>query len=155
MRRLRRRNFLIRNCQAALAALLRGFTTPFLRRLHAQSAPLVDAAFHLHPQYRSQTPLDATLLKIKPGFDDFVAEKYQERIAAILQEWSEGLRQSPRNIEAIRKRFAPVFAGSSLKPVESRIVRPGAALEVRNHGTYAFAADRISHADLQTLLAPR
>jgi 2-methylisocitrate lyase-like PEP mutase family enzyme len=30
-----------------------------------------------------------------------------------------------------------------------------AALEVRDHGTYAFAAERISHADLQTLLAPR
>ncbi len=28
-----------------------------------------------------------------------------------------------------------------------------AALEVRDHGTYGFAADRISHADLQVLLA--
>ena len=28
-----------------------------------------------------------------------------------------------------------------------------AALEVRDHGTYGFAADRISHADLNVLLS--
>jgi hypothetical protein len=27
---------------------------------------LPEGEFHLHPHYRSQTPLDATLLKVKP-----------------------------------------------------------------------------------------
>src|ERR1700685_818822 len=75
----RRRNFLIRTCQGALAVL---------GRLRAQTVPLVDAAFHLHPQYRSATPLDATLLKVEAGSDDFITEKYQDRIAAILGGWS-------------------------------------------------------------------
>jgi Flp pilus assembly protein TadD len=102
----------------------------------------VDAGFHLHPQYRSATSLDTTLLKTKSGSDDFVTEEYQDRIAAILAEWSVGLRQSPRNIEAIAKCLAPGFAGSPLNAanaVESRVVRPGPALEVRR---IAYAAQR-------------
>jgi tetratricopeptide (TPR) repeat protein len=101
--------------------------------------PLVDAAFHLHPQYRSATPLDATLLKVEAGSDDFITEKYQDRIATILGGWSEGLRQSPRNMDAIAKSLAPDFTGSSLHSIESRTVRPGPALEVRR---IAYAPER-------------
>jgi Flp pilus assembly protein TadD len=94
---------------------------------------------HLHPQYRSATSLDATLLKLKAGSDDFVTEEYQDRVAAILAEWSAGLRQSPRNIEAVAKSLAPDFVGTSMNAIESRIVRPGPALEVRR---IAFAPQR-------------
>jgi hypothetical protein len=110
-----------------------------VRPLRAQTAPLVDAGFHLHPQYRSATPIDATLLKTKAGTDDFVTEEYQDRIAAILAEWSVGLRQSPRNTEAIAKCLAPGFAGAALTAAESRIVRPEAALEVHR---IAYAPQR-------------
>src|SRR5208337_3594607 len=81
--------------------------------------------FHLHPHYRTPTALDATLLKTKAGLDDFITEKYHDRIAAILTEW-------PANLaESVAKVLAPDFLGTSPQPAESPIVRPGPALEVR------------------------
>jgi tetratricopeptide (TPR) repeat protein len=91
---------------------------------------LVDAAFHLRPQYRQATPLDATLLKVRAGSDEFVTEKYHERIAATLTSWSYGLRASPPNSDAIRRSLAAGFAGSPLGSSQSQILRPGPALEV-------------------------
>jgi len=111
---MRRRNF-----------LRTGLALPFLRHLKAQNAPLVDAEFHLHPHYRAPTALDATLLKTKAGLDDFITETYHDQIAAILAEWRGNL------VESIQRAVAPGFLGSSSQPTESRMVRPGPALEVR------------------------
>src|ERR1700733_1337694 len=105
---LRRRNFLIAG----------GCALPFFRSLHAESA-------HLHPHYRAETPLDAILLKTKAGLDEFVTEQYHDQIAAILAEW----RVNP--VDSIEKILAPDFLGASPQPAESRILRPGGALEVR------------------------
>jgi tetratricopeptide (TPR) repeat protein len=98
--------------------------------MKAQDAPLVDAGFHLHPHYRTQTALDAMLLKTKAGLDDFISEIYHDQIAALLAEWHTNLADS------VEKVLAPGFLGVSLQPVESRIVRPGPALEV---GRVTFA----------------
>jgi Flp pilus assembly protein TadD len=98
---------------------------PFIERLGAQEPPLVDAGFHLHPHYRAQTPLDATLIKTSAGRDDFIMEKYHDRIAAILAGWRTNLADSIQNA------LAPGFLGSSPLPSASRIVLPGPALEVR------------------------
>jgi len=103
-----------------------GLVLPLLRNLPGQDAPLVDAGFHLHPHYRAQTALDATLLKVKPELDDFITEKYQDQIAAILLEWRTDL------VKSVAKVLAPDFLGASAQPAESRIVRPGPALEVRH-----------------------
>ncbi|MGA3023363.1 MAG: tetratricopeptide repeat protein [Bryobacteraceae bacterium] len=75
-------------------------------------------------------PLDAALLRTKAGFDDFVTEKYHDQIAAILAEWSASLLASPRRLQAIEKALADGFLGASLRPAESRIVRPGPQLAV-------------------------
>src|SRR5580698_5528231 len=109
--RLRRRNFLL------------GFASPFLRPLSAQPAPPVNAGFHLHPHYRSPSPLDAMLQKTQAGYDEFITEKHQDRIAAILAEWSAGLLDSPRNLAAIEKCIVGDFSGSPLDSFESRVVR--------------------------------
>jgi len=98
---------------------------PFLGRLGAQEPPLVDAGFRLHPHYRAQTALDATLLKTKAGLDDFVTEKYHDQIAAILAQWRGNL------VDSVEGVLAPSFLGASPLPAEFRIVRPGPALEVR------------------------
>jgi Flp pilus assembly protein TadD len=111
---MRRRNF-----------LRSGLALPFLRHLQAQNTPLVDTEFHLHPHYRAETPLDATLLKTKAGLDEFVTEQYHDQIAAIIVEWRENLAGS------IEKILAPDFLGASPQPAQSRIVRPGSALEAR------------------------
>ena len=75
---------------------------------------------------------DKALFETNPGSDEFVTEKYHDEIAAILARWSSSLLDSPRNTEAIGKVFASGFLGTSPRPVESRIVRPGHQIEVRN-----------------------
>jgi tetratricopeptide (TPR) repeat protein/peroxiredoxin len=89
------------------------------------------AEFRLHPRYRAQRPLEATLLKTKAGFDDFVSEKYHDQIAAGLAEWSSSLLRSPQSVGALEELLGREFSGPSLGPVESRVLRSGAALEAR------------------------
>ncbi len=110
--------------------LMRSLALPFLGRLRAQETPLVDAGFHLHPHYRAQTALDATLLKTKAGLDDFITEKYHDQIAAILVEWRAKLLASPMGLQGIEQALAPSLSNTA-PPAQSRIVRPGPALEVR------------------------
>src|SRR5271166_1123051 len=89
---LRRRDFLIRSCQSASAALI---PAGLLSRYAIDSdASLSSSEFHLHPHYRMPRPLDALLLKTQAGLDDFVAEQYADQIAAILAQWSSGLLES-------------------------------------------------------------
>jgi tetratricopeptide (TPR) repeat protein len=111
--------------------LMRSLALPLLRRLRGQTPPLVDAGFHLHPHYRAQTALDATLLMTQAGLDGFITEKYHDQIAVILKQWTANLLESQGQLRAIESALAPSFLGSSPQPTESRIVRPGAALEVR------------------------
>ncbi len=136
---LRRRDFLIRFCQGASAALipagLRGFGWPTLYGFGAADAASLSREFHLHPHYRMPRPLDALLLKTQGGLDDFVTEKYADQIAAILAQWSSGLLQSPQDVSAVEKALLPNFSGASPRPVESRVVRSGPAIEVR-HNTF-------------------
>jgi tetratricopeptide (TPR) repeat protein/peroxiredoxin len=130
-----RRDFLIRCCQGASAALV----PTSLRRLAVPSAsPFVfrdvhqaSGEFHLHPHYRSEVPLDATVLKTQAGLDDFVTEKYHDQIAASLAKWRTDLLQSPQEMQALEELLAGDFSGLSLQPGESQIVRSGLGLEVR------------------------
>jgi len=80
-------------------------------------------------------PLDALLLKTQASLDEFVTEKYADEIATILARWSSALLKSSQDVSAVEKVLAPNFSGSSLRPAESRVVRPGPAIEVR-HNTF-------------------
>jgi len=124
---LRRRNFLIRFWQGASALA----AAPFFRPLAGQNVAAADSNFHLHPAYRTEAPLDALLRKTDASLDDFVTEKYHDRIAAILARWTAELVDSPGRTQAIKNVLASGFLGCSMRPVESRVVRPGPALEVR------------------------
>src|SRR5580658_1766229 len=137
----RRRKFLIRCCQGASTALiparLRSLAfSPIVNSLDTANA---DIDFHLHPHYRAQMPLDAMLLKTQAGLDKFVTEKYHDQIAAMFAEWSSSLLQSPQDMRPIEKAVTPDFAASSLRPVESRPVRSGSALEIHQN-RFAHAA---------------
>jgi tetratricopeptide (TPR) repeat protein len=76
-----------------------------------------------------QRPLDEILLKTRAGLDDFVTEKYQDQIAAVLAEWSASLLQSPQKMDVFEKSLVTNFLGSSLLATESRPLRPGSAIE--------------------------
>ncbi len=75
-------------------------------------------------------------LKTKAALDDFIAERYHDRIAAILADWRRALLASPAGVGAIESALAPDFLGGSLHLAESRMVRSDAALEVR-HCTFS------------------
>ena len=132
---LGKREFLIRCCQGASATLipagLHGLGRPSLYVFGSADTSSSNAEFHLHPHYRMPRPLDAVLLKTQSGLDDFVTEKYADQIAAILARWSSGLLQSPPDVTPIQNVLAPNFVASSPRPVVSRVLRPGPAIEVR------------------------
>jgi tetratricopeptide (TPR) repeat protein/peroxiredoxin len=113
-----------------LPARLSGFAFPPVYPSDSPTTFPSGGEFYLHPHYRAQRPLDATLLKTQAGLDDFVTETYHDKIAAILAEWSSSLLQSPQDVNAVARVLAPDFSGSSLRPVDSGLVRPGSALEV-------------------------
>jgi tetratricopeptide (TPR) repeat protein/peroxiredoxin len=128
----------VRCCQGASAALvpagLRGLTFPLAYPFFgSRNSPSQEGQFHLHPHYRAQMPLDATLLKTQAGLDNFVTEKYQDQVASILAEWSSSLLESPLDMHTVEKVLTSDFLACSLRPVESRLVRPGATLEVRHN----------------------
>jgi tetratricopeptide (TPR) repeat protein len=133
---LRRRDFLVRFCQGAGATLLPsslwGLPFPDSKSIARRNEP-AGSAFHLEPHYRTERPLDATLLKVQAGLDEFVTEKYADQIAVILAQWSADLLQSPGATEAIAKALAADFSGGSLRPVESQVVRSGSTLQVRRN----------------------
>ena len=131
-----RRDFLIRCCQGASAA----FVPPSLRRFafSPSSANFRDSLsskgeLHLHPHYRAKLPLESVLLKTQAGLDQFVTEKYADQIEGIFAEWSAGLRQLPQNVRALEKAITEKFAGASLKPLASQLIRASAALEIRRN----------------------
>jgi len=132
---LRRRDFLICCCQSASAALipagLAGFDGSLLFASDFADVDLSNSEFHLHPHYRVPWPLDALFLKKQAGSDGFVTEKYADEIAGILAQWSAALRRSSQNSGPIEKVLLSTFSGVSLRPIETRIVRPGQAIEVR------------------------
>jgi tetratricopeptide (TPR) repeat protein len=134
---VRRREFLVRFSQTLGASLvptnLWASTFSGLGSFMSGTGPAPDAEFHLHPHYRSERPLDTTLLKVQAGFDDFITEKYADQIAAILRQWSASLLQSPGETRAIARVLAPDFSGAALQPVESRVVRSSSALQVRQN----------------------
>jgi tetratricopeptide (TPR) repeat protein/peroxiredoxin len=117
-----------------------GITVPGFGSFAPRSEPDTGAGFHLHPHYRTQRPLDATLLKVQAGLDDFITEKYADQIAAILAKWSAGLLRSPLDTRAIAKILAGDFLGASLQPAESRVVRSSRLLEVRQNKFASQAA---------------
>jgi Flp pilus assembly protein TadD/peroxiredoxin len=89
--------------------------------------------FHLHPHYRAKLPLEATLLKVRAGSDDFVTEKYADEIGVILSEWSAGLLKSLQQVQLIEKVLASNFLGTSLQPVESRLPRSDSTLNIHQN----------------------
>ncbi len=116
-----------------LPTSLRGFGLSSHSRFDPSNNSSSDSEFYLHPHYRAERPLDKTLLKVRAGLDGFVSEKYHDQIAATLADWSSALLQSPLQVLAIEKVLSADFTGSSMIPVESRLIRTGPPIEVRQN----------------------
>jgi tetratricopeptide (TPR) repeat protein len=131
---MRRRELLVHFCKGVGATLipesLWGLVLPRSRPLLPGGESTASAGFHLQPHYRTERPLDATLLKVQAGLDEFVTERYADQIAAILAEWTASLLRSPRETQAIANALATDFSGAALQPAVSRVVRSNPALQV-------------------------
>jgi tetratricopeptide (TPR) repeat protein/peroxiredoxin len=91
------------------------------------------AGFYLRPRYRSERRLDATLLKVPAGLDQFVSEKYADQLTAVLTTWSESLSRSAHDTQAIAQSLSTDFSGASPRPVQSRTVRSDALIQIQKH----------------------
>ena len=132
---LDRRDFLIRFCQGVGATLVPEMLWRFgsrLQTLEDRTFPAQDG-FQFHPRYRSPRPLDATLLKVEPGSDEFLTEKYADQIAATLAQWKASLLESPRTLDEIAGSIAASFSGAALQPIESRVLRDDRVLQIRQN----------------------
>jgi tetratricopeptide (TPR) repeat protein/peroxiredoxin len=123
----------MRCCQGVSASLIPGSLRDLTFAFDFRSTVALESEFHLHPHYRTKLPLENTLLKVHAGSDEFVTEKYVDEVAAILAEWSAGLLLSPNQMQAIEKVLTADFVGSSLQPVESRLVRSDPALKINRN----------------------
>src|SRR5437879_3527529 len=127
---LSRRQFL-QYCQGAAFALLpAGFLRPTLHSVFSQAKSVLPDGLQLHPQYRLKRGIEAVLRKVPAGFDEFVTEKYQDQISAILSQWSAELLQSPQDTTALERVMARSFTAGSLKSSQSRIVNETAPLKL-------------------------
>lgn len=107
---------------AFITANLGGMAYPFAQDLRA-SPP---HEYFLHPQYRVRTPLDAAVLDVQAGHDEFVTEKYAAQLEAVLSRWGAALRQSPHGLQGIEAVLASDFLGAPLQPEGSKQLRSGA-----------------------------
>ena len=129
-----RRNFLVGGLSAALGCVsARALSLGSAFSFDSSSEFSPGGEFHLHPRYRTPRPLDATLRMTKPGLDEFISEKYADRVATVLGEWSANLLRSPHQLETVGRSLAAEFVGTSVRPIESRVVRPGPAIEIRHN----------------------
>ncbi|PYX48326.1 MAG: hypothetical protein DMG79_12040, partial [Acidobacteria bacterium] len=131
---IQRRDFLLRFCQGAGAVLIpKSLWESVFPDSKSPAQRESAAGFHLQPHYRSERPLDATLLKVDARLDTFLTEKYADQIAAILARWSAGLLQSPRQTPEIANALATDFLGTSPEPADSNLLRSNASIQVRQN----------------------
>ena len=70
---------------------------------------------------------------MRADLDRFPGEKCADRIASILAQWSASLRRSPHDTQALAKTLAASFSGASIVPIESRLARSSAAVQMRQN----------------------
>ena len=125
-----RRQFL-QYCEgASFAFLSSGLLYPTLPSVFSQEKSNLANQLQLHPQYRLKRGIESVLRKVPAGFDEFVTEKYQDQISAILSEWSGDLLESPQNTTALRRAVAPSFTANSLRSSQPQVVTEAAPLKV-------------------------
>jgi tetratricopeptide (TPR) repeat protein len=94
----------------------------------AAQPPLPAGEYQVHPHYRTPRGLDAVLRKVQPGLDDFVAEKYYDQVAAVLDRWTTALLKSPSATTEIESALTTTLNANSPVPVNSQRIRASSFL---------------------------
>lgn len=97
--------------------------------------PSLDSAFpftdtRLTPHYPAKSPLADILRLVAPGSDEYVTEKYAFEIESLLNQWSQALKASVRDLSALAKLLAPSIEASSLVPAKESSLRSGYGIDV-------------------------
>ncbi len=98
-------------------------------------------------------------MKVEPGSDAFISEKYAEQVETVLGRWSTALRQSPPNLRVIAASAADDLRATSFRPVKRQQLRPmpdNAGLEVfrSTFATDATANREVFLRELEEWLRP-
>jgi Flp pilus assembly protein TadD/peroxiredoxin len=101
------------------------FGTP---RGPATSFPFAD--FRLTPHYPAKSALDDVLLKVIPGADEYLTEKYAFEIMPLLNQWSAELKTAPPALAALTKLLDASIEASTLLPTREVARRSDNGIEV-------------------------
>jgi tetratricopeptide (TPR) repeat protein len=93
-----------------------------------QSPP--SGEYQVHPHYRTPRTLDAVLGKVQAGFDDFIAEKYHDQVAAIFARWTDQLLKSAVGTTEIEAALAVTLNATPPIPADLQRVRTSSFLNV-------------------------
>jgi Flp pilus assembly protein TadD/peroxiredoxin len=92
------------------------------------SFPFAD--LRLTPHYPAKSPLDDILLKVVPGTDEYITEKYAFEIMQLLGEWGRALKTAPPVLDILTKFLDPAVEAASLLPTREIAYRAGSGLEI-------------------------
>jgi Flp pilus assembly protein TadD/peroxiredoxin len=84
----------------------------------------------LTPHYPAKSPLDNVLLKVLPGADEFITEKYAFEIMQLLSRWSRALRTGTLAVAELAKFVDPAIEAASLVSTREIAQRSGNGIEV-------------------------
>jgi Flp pilus assembly protein TadD/peroxiredoxin len=84
----------------------------------------------LFPHYPVQSPLSDVLRLVTPGSDQYITEKYAAEIESSLQQWSDGLKSSPRDRSAMTASLDEGVQASSFSNVKETKVRSSYGIDV-------------------------
>jgi Flp pilus assembly protein TadD/peroxiredoxin len=96
--------------------------------LHSSDVHFAD--IRLTPHYPAKSPLDQVLLKVVPGADEFITEKYAFQIMEILARWSRELQRTTPALAELAKFIHPAIEAASLVPNRETSQRSGNGIDV-------------------------
>jgi tetratricopeptide (TPR) repeat protein/peroxiredoxin len=84
----------------------------------------------LTPHYPAKSPLAEILRLVPPGSDEYITEKYAFEIESLLEQWSNALKTSVRNLAPLAKLLDPSIEASPLGSSSESSLRSGYGIEI-------------------------
>ena len=106
------------------------FRLPLFETSRGRSSSFPFADFRLTPHYPAKSPLDDVLLKVLPGADEYLTEKYAFEIMPLLNQWSVELRTAPPALASLTKFLDASIAAAALLPTREVARRSDNGIEV-------------------------
>ena len=106
------------------------FRLPLFETSRGRSSSFPFADFRLTPHYPAKSPLDDVLLKVLPGADEYLTEKYAFEIMPLLKQWSVELRTAPPALASLTKFLDASIATAALLPTREVARRSDNGIEI-------------------------